>query len=137
MIEEVTRSGLRGRGGGGFPTGRKWRVARDARGEPKYVIANGDEGDPGAFMDRSLMEGSPHSVLEGMLIGAYAIGASQGYIYVRHEYPMAVERLARCAIAGRARAGAAWARTSWEAVSVSIFASTAAAGPLSAGNRRR
>ena len=93
IIEEVTRSGLRGRGGGGFPTGRKWRSARDAHGEPRYVIANGDEGDPGAFMDRSLMEGSPHSVIEGMIIGAYAIGASQGYIYVRAEYPKAVEHL--------------------------------------------
>jgi NADH:ubiquinone oxidoreductase subunit F (NADH-binding)/(2Fe-2S) ferredoxin/Pyruvate/2-oxoacid:ferredoxin oxidoreductase delta subunit len=93
VIEEVTRSGLRGRGGGGFLTGRKWRSARDAHGEPKYVIANGDEGDPGAFMDRSLMEGSPHSVLEGMIIGGYAIGSPQGYIYVRNEYPMAVEHL--------------------------------------------
>jgi NADH-quinone oxidoreductase subunit F len=93
VIDEITRSGLRGRGGGGFFTGKKWRSARDAHGEPKYVIANGDEGDPGAFMDRSLMEGSPHSVLEGMIIGAYAVGSSEGYIYVRHEYPMAVEHL--------------------------------------------
>lgn len=94
VIAEVTRSGLRGRGGGGFPTGRKWRSARDAHGEPRYVIANGDEGDPGAFMDRSLMEGAPHAVIEGMIIGAYAIGSAQGYIYVRNEYPMAVEHLA-------------------------------------------
>ena len=101
LVEEVTRSGLRGRGGGGFSTGRKWSVARAAPGAPKYVVANGDEGDPGAFMDRSLMEGSPHSVLEGMLIGAYAIGASQGYIYVRHEYPMAVEHLAQAIAAAR------------------------------------
>jgi len=93
VIEEVRNSGLRGRGGGGFLTGRKWRSARDAHGEPKYVIANGDEGDPGAFMDRSLMEGSPHSVIEGMIIGAYAVGSSQGYIYVRNEYPMAVKHL--------------------------------------------
>ncbi len=93
VIEEVRQSGLRGRGGGGFLTGRKWRSARDAHGEPKYVIANGDEGDPGAFMDRSLMEGSPHSVIEGMMIGAYAVGSSQGYIYVRNEYPMAVKHL--------------------------------------------
>ncbi|MHB1034878.1 MAG: NADH-ubiquinone oxidoreductase-F iron-sulfur binding region domain-containing protein [Pirellulales bacterium] len=93
VIEEISRSGLRGRGGGGFATGRKWRTARDAHGEPKYVIANGDEGDPGAFMDRSLMEGSPHSVLEGMIIGAYAVGSAHGYIYVRNEYPMAVEHL--------------------------------------------
>ena len=93
VIEEVTRSGLRGRGGGGFPTGRKWRSAREARGEPKYTIANGDEGDPGAFMDRSLMEGCPHSVIEGMVIGAYAVGSSHGYMYVRNEYPLAVKHL--------------------------------------------
>jgi NADH-quinone oxidoreductase subunit F len=93
IVEEVTRSGLRGRGGGGFPTGRKWRTVREAHGEPKYLIANGDEGDPGAFMDRSLMEGTPHAVIEGMIIGSYAIGASRGYIYVRNEYPMAVEHL--------------------------------------------
>ncbi len=93
VIEEVTRSGLRGRGGGGFLSGRKWKSARNAGGEPKFVIANGDEGDPGAFMDRSLMEGSPHSILEGMIVGGYAIGSSQGYIYVRNEYPMAVEHL--------------------------------------------
>ncbi len=93
IIAEVETSGLRGRGGGGFPTGRKWRSCREAPGEPKYVICNGDEGDPGAFMDRSVMEGNPHSVLEGMLIGAYAIGASRGYLYVRNEYPLAVEHL--------------------------------------------
>ena len=93
VLAEVERSGLRGRGGGGFPTGRKWRSCREAHGEPKYVICNGDEGDPGAFMDRSIMEGDPHAVIEGMVIGAYAIGAHQGYIYVRNEYPLAVERL--------------------------------------------
>ncbi|MFW6158564.1 MAG: NADH-ubiquinone oxidoreductase-F iron-sulfur binding region domain-containing protein [Planctomycetota bacterium] len=93
VLDEVERSGLRGRGGGGFPTGRKWRSCRDAPGSPKYVICNGDEGDPGAFMDRSIMEGNPHAVLEGMLIGAYAIGSSQGYIYVRNEYPLAVSHL--------------------------------------------
>jgi NADH:ubiquinone oxidoreductase subunit F (NADH-binding)/(2Fe-2S) ferredoxin len=93
IIEEVELAGLRGRGGGGFPTARKWRSCREAEGSPKYVICNGDEGDPGAFMDRSIMEGNPHSVLEGMSIGAYAIGASQGYIYVRNEYPLAVEHL--------------------------------------------
>ncbi len=93
VISEVELSGLRGRGGGGFPTGRKWRSCRDAEGFPKYVICNGDEGDPGAFMDRSIMEGNPHSVIEGMLIGAYAIGSEQGYIYVRNEYPLAVEHL--------------------------------------------
>ncbi|UCB42704.1 MAG: SLBB domain-containing protein [Dehalococcoidales bacterium] len=90
VLEEVKKSNLRGRGGGGFPAGRKWETARNAEGEPKYVICNCDEGDPGAFMDRSLMEGNPHSVLEGMIIGAYAIGAHEGYIYVRNEYPLAV-----------------------------------------------
>ena len=98
IIEIVEKSGLRGRGGAGFPTGAKWRSCRRASGEPKYVICNGDEGDPGAFMDRAIMEGNPHSVLEGMLIGAYAIGANQGFIYVRDEYPLAVNNL-RLAIA--------------------------------------
>jgi NADH-quinone oxidoreductase subunit F len=91
IIEEVKASGLRGRGGGGFPTGRKWEETRRAHGDIKYVICNCDEGDPGAFMDRSLMEGNPHSVLEGMIIGAFAIGAHEGYIYVRNEYPLAVK----------------------------------------------
>jgi NADH:ubiquinone oxidoreductase subunit F (NADH-binding)/(2Fe-2S) ferredoxin/NAD-dependent dihydropyrimidine dehydrogenase PreA subunit len=93
VIAEVEVAGLRGRGGGGFPTARKWRSCRQAEGSPKYVICNGDEGDPGAFMDRAVMEGSPHAVIEGMIIGAYAIGSSQGYIYVRNEYPLSVERL--------------------------------------------
>lgn len=93
VISQVELAGLRGRGGGGFPTARKWRSCREAKGYPKYVICNGDEGDPGAFMDRSIMEGNPHSVIEGMLIGAYAIGSEQGYIYVRNEYPLAVEHL--------------------------------------------
>jgi NADH-quinone oxidoreductase subunit F len=93
VIEEVKESGLRGRGGAGFPTGKKWEFCRQAPGEPKYVIVNCDEGDPGAYMDRSLTEGNPHSILEGLLIGAYAIGASEGYIYVRAEYPLAVENL--------------------------------------------
>ena len=93
VIGEVRDSGLRGRGGGGFPTGRKWQICRDQAGDERYVICNGDEGDPGAFMDRSIMEGDPHSVLEGMTIGAYAIGARRGYVYVRAEYPLAVENL--------------------------------------------
>ncbi len=93
IIDWIEKSGLRGRGGGGFPTGTKWRSCRDASGEPRYVIANGDEGDPGAFMDRSLMEGNPHAVIEGMIIGGYAVGSSQGFIYVRDEYPLAVQRL--------------------------------------------
>lgn len=92
VIEEVLRSGLRGRGGAGFPTGMKWRFCRQAKGDPKYLICNADEGDPGAFMDRSTLEGDPHGVLEGMVIAAYAIGASHGYIYVRAEYPLAVSR---------------------------------------------
>jgi NADH-quinone oxidoreductase subunit F len=95
VIKEIEIAGLRGRGGGGFPTARKWRSCREAEGQPKYVICNGDEGDPGAFMDRSIMEGNPHSVIEGMLIGAYAIGSEHGYIYVRNEYPLAIEHLKR------------------------------------------
>lgn len=91
VIEEVKRSNLRGRGGGGFPTGRKWKSTREAPGEPKYVIVNCDEGDPGAFMDRALMEGNPHSVLEGLIIAAYAMGSHKGFIYVRMEYPLAVQ----------------------------------------------
>lgn len=93
VIEVVKKSGLRGRGGGGFPTGRKWQYCREAKGDVHYVVCNGDEGDPGAFMDRSLMEGDPHSILEGMIIGSYAIGSSEGFIYVRMEYPLAVHRL--------------------------------------------
>mgnify|MGYP000512915351 CR=1 FL=1 len=93
VIEEVKKSGLRGRGGGGFPTGRKWESCRQAPGDIKYVICNADEGDPGAYMDRGLLEGNPHSILEGMIIGAYAVGAHEGYIYVRHEYPLAVHNV--------------------------------------------
>jgi NADH-quinone oxidoreductase subunit F len=93
IIQEILDSGLRGRGGAGFPTGLKWRFTKQAEGSPKYVICNADEGDPGAFMDRSTLEGDPHSVLEGMTIAAYAIGASAGYIYIRAEYPLAVNRL--------------------------------------------
>jgi NADH-quinone oxidoreductase subunit F len=93
VVEEVKKSGLRGRGGAGFPTGRKWEFARSAPGDVKYIVANGDEGDPGAFMDRSLMEGDPHAILEGMTIGAYAVGAHEGHIYVRDEYPLALRNL--------------------------------------------
>ncbi len=93
VIQAIEKSGLRGRGGGGFPTGKKWRYCREAEGDTRYIICNGDEGDPGAFMDRSIMEGDPHSVIEGMVIGAYAVGSPQGYIYVREEYPIAVRRL--------------------------------------------
>ncbi|MGA3082773.1 MAG: NAD(P)H-dependent oxidoreductase subunit E, partial [Terracidiphilus sp.] len=93
VIHRVTESGLRGRGGGGYPTGLKWGTVAKAGGDLKYVVCNGDEGDPGAFMDRSVMEGDPHRVIEGMAIAAYAVGASKGYIYVRAEYPVAVARL--------------------------------------------
>ena len=96
VVAEVEQSGLRGRGGAGFPTGRKWRSALNAvahRGRPIYVVVNGDEGDPGAFMDRTIMEGDPHAVLEGLILGAYALGAEQGYLYVRAEYPLAIKHL--------------------------------------------
>ena len=93
VLEEVKKSNLRGRGGGGFPAGRKWEESRNAPDEIKYVIVNADEGDPGAYMDRSLLEGNPHSILEGLTIGAYAIGSHEGYIYVRQEYPLAVENV--------------------------------------------
>jgi NADP-reducing hydrogenase subunit HndC len=93
IIREIKTSGLRGRGGAGFPTGLKWEMCRKARGKTKYIVANGDEGDPGAFMDRSVLEADPHSLIEGMIIGARAIGATKGYVYVRSEYPLAVKRL--------------------------------------------
>jgi bidirectional [NiFe] hydrogenase diaphorase subunit len=93
VCNEIEASGLRGRGGAGFPTGRKWHFARQAEGERKFVVANGDEGDPGAYMDRTVMEDDPHRVLEGMIIAAHAVGAQHGYFYVRGEYPIAVERL--------------------------------------------
>ena len=103
VIDEVSRSGLRGRGGAGFPAGRKWDSCRNSPGEPKYVVCNADEGDPGAFMDRSILEGDPHAVIEGMIIAAYSIGATKGYIYVRAEYPLAVEHLNSAIADGRAR----------------------------------
>ncbi len=93
VIEQLKASGLRGRGGAGFPTWMKWNFARQIKAGQKYIVCNGDEGDPGAYMDRSVLEGDPHSVIEGMMIGAYAIGASQGYFYIRAEYPLAVERI--------------------------------------------
>ena len=93
VIDEVLASGLRGRGGGGFPTGRKWMFAYGSQSDQKYVVCNGDEGDPGAFMDRSILEGNPYAVIEGMMIAGYAIGATEGYFYVRAEYPIAVNRL--------------------------------------------
>jgi NADH:ubiquinone oxidoreductase subunit F (NADH-binding)/Pyruvate/2-oxoacid:ferredoxin oxidoreductase delta subunit len=93
VVETVVASGIRGRGGGGFPTGIKWRICSSAPGDTKYIIANGDEGDPGAYMDRSLMEGDPHSIIEGIVIGGFAIGAHEGIIYVRDEYPIAIQHL--------------------------------------------
>src|SRR5208283_4793785 len=93
LIEEIRKSGLRGRGGAGYPTGLKWGIVHKAKSEQKYVICNADEGDPGAFMDRSVLEGDPHRILEGMAIAGYAIGANQGFIYIRAEYPLAIERL--------------------------------------------
>lgn len=104
VIHEITRSGLRGRGGGGFPTGLKWQFCSNAKSDKKYIICNADEGDPGAFMDRSVLEGDPHSILEGMIIGAYAMGASEGYIYCRAEYPLAILHL-RKAIDDAEKAG--------------------------------
>jgi NADH:ubiquinone oxidoreductase subunit F (NADH-binding)/(2Fe-2S) ferredoxin len=98
VVDQVTRSGLRGRGGGGFPTGRKWRICRDAPGAPKYLVCNGDEGDPGAYMDRTVLESDPYSIVEGMVIGGYAVGANEGYIYVRDEYPLAVERVSQAVV---------------------------------------
>ncbi len=95
ITEELTRSGLRGRGGAGFPTGVKWETCRKVPSSQKYIICNADEGDPGAFMDRAVLEGNPHAVVEGMIIGAFAIGADKGYVYVRAEYPLAVERLSQ------------------------------------------
>jgi len=93
VIDEMKKSGLRGRGGAGYPTWMKWKFARSVAAEEKYVICNGDEGDPGAYMDRSVLEGDPHSVIEGMIIAAFAIGATKGYFYIRAEYPLAVERI--------------------------------------------
>ncbi len=104
VVHRITESGLRGRGGGGYPTGLKWSTVAKAGGDLKYVVCNGDEGDPGAFMDRSVMEGDPHRVIEGMAIAAYAVGASKGFIYVRAEYPVAVSRLTTAIREARRRA---------------------------------
>ena len=104
IVDEISEASLRGRGGGGFPTGRKWAQVLAQDSEIKYVVCNGDEGDPGAFMDRSVMEGDPHKMLEGMIIAAYAVGAQEGYVYVRAEYPLAVSRL-KTAIAQAEKAG--------------------------------
>jgi NADH:ubiquinone oxidoreductase subunit F (NADH-binding) len=93
VIDEMLQSGLRGRGGAAFPTGQKWKIAREAAADQKYIVCNADEGEPGSYMDRTVLEGDPHAILEGMLVGAYAIGATEGFIYVRNEYPLAIEIL--------------------------------------------
>ena len=102
VIDEIELSGLRGRGGGGYPTGKKWRTCRNVPGDRKFVLCNADEGDPGAYMDRSVLEGDPHAIIEGMIIGAYAIGSGEGYVYVRGEYPLAVEMVTRAVRDARA-----------------------------------
>ena len=116
IIEEITDSGIRGRGGAGFPTGVKWKFANQSKSDEKYLICNADEGDPGAFMDCSILEGDPHAVIEGMLIGSYAIGAHEGYVYVRAEYPLAVKRLTRAIADAEERGllGADIFGTGWE-----------------------
>ena len=134
VIDEIKKSGLRGRGGGGFPTGLKWALARKAVSDQKYIICNADEGDPGAFMDRSLLEGDPYLVIEGMAIGGYAIGASIGFIYVRAEYPLAIERLTTGHRQG-ARQPDCWARTCSAPASISTSRSASAPALLSAAKR--
>ena len=136
VIEQISKSGLRGRGGGGYPTGLKWGTVAKAAGAQKYVICNADEGDPGAFMDRSVLESDPQRVIEGMAIAAYAVGASKGYVYVRAEYPLAVTRHDRLAAARRA-AAVFWATTSAEPLSPSISRFASAREPLSAAKRPR
>ena len=136
VIDEVLKSGLRGRGGAGFPTGLKWRFASDNRGKvKKYVCCNADEGDPGAFMDRSLLEGDPGAIIEAMTIAAYAIGADEGYIYVRAEYPTAISRL-QIAI-DQAKSMACSARTSWAPVSTSSCRCASAPARSSAARKPR
>jgi len=135
IVEEMRASGLRGRGGAGFSTGLKWKFAAASPGDVKYVLCNADEGDPGAFMDRSILESDPHAVLEGMLIAAVAIGSRQGYIYCRSEYPLAIKRLT-IAI-GQARERGLLGETSWAAVFPLILKSTRARAPSSAARRRR
>jgi bidirectional [NiFe] hydrogenase diaphorase subunit len=131
----VTESGLRGRGGGGYPTGLKWGTVAKAGGDVKYVICNGDEGDPGAFMDRSVMEGDPHRVIEGMAIAAYAVGASKGFIYVRAEYPVAVARLTNRLREARRRG--LLGNNICNTPSISTWRFASARAPLSAARRRR
>ena len=134
--DEITKSGLRGRGGAGYPTGLKWNTVAKATGSTKYVICNADEGDPGAFMDRSILESDPHRVLEGMAIAAYAVGAKHGYVYCRGEYPLAVSRLRTAIRAGR-RAGFLGSHDLGHASSRSRSTSASAPAPSSAARRRR
>ena len=136
VIDEVKKSGLRGRGGGGFPTGMKWSFARKAEGDVKYILCNADEGDPGAFMDRSVLEADPHAVLEGMIIAGYAIGASQGYIYCRAEYPLAIKRL-NIAIEQATRIRPARDRISWVQTTAWISTSIRAQAHLCAAKKPR
>jgi (2Fe-2S) ferredoxin len=133
IISEVKKANLRGRGGGGFPAGLKWEQCRNAPGDIKYVICNADEGDPGAYMDRSLLEGNPHSVLEGMIIGAYAIGAHEGYVYVRNEYPLAVVNIG-IAIQQAKELGF-WGRIFSDQSSILMYRSVEEEGLLSVENR--
>ena len=136
VIEEMIQSGLRGRGGAAFPTGQKWRLARQAEGDLKYVVCNADEGEPGAYMDRTVLEGDPHAVLEGMLIGAYAIGAGEGFLYVRNEYPLAIEILAARDRPRPTERGPVGRRTFSAAAGRSASRCAAGRGPTSAAKRR-
>ena len=135
IIEELKAAGLRGRGGAGFPTWMKWNLTREQESEQKYVVCNADEGDPGAYMDRSVLEGDPHTVLEAMAICGRTIGADKGYIYIRAEYPLAINRLEK-AIAQATELGL-WARRSWEATSASTSKSGSVPAPSSAARRPR
>ena len=136
VVEAMIKSGLRGRGGAGFPTGLKWGTVAKSPGAKKYVICNADEGDPGAFMDRSVLESDPHSVLEGMAIAAYAVGADQGFIYVRAEYPLAITPAANRHQAGQA-AWACWARAFLNRPSISTSTSASAPARSSAARKPR
>ena len=136
MIEQIKAARLRGRGGAGFLTGNKWDFLAKAKADPKYIICNADEGDPGAYMNRNEIEGDPHALLEGMIIGAYVMGATEGIVYVRAEYPLAVRRLTPRHRAG-ARIRPAGRRTSWAADSTSTSSWCRARARLSAARRRR
>ena len=132
--QELVDSGLRGRGGAGFPTGVKWQSGMREPGAQKFIICNADEGDPGAFMDRSVIEGDPHSVIEALIIGGFVIGANQGFVYIRAEYPLAVERLGIAL--QQARTTVCWAKTSWVPALTSTLKSASARARLSAARRQ-